>query len=76
MGILSLKLLSFRENGKILIKNLSNNRDFDNKTSGNGKFENVDNYSRTNGNSNKWGFGAEKLAQKTKMGSHLFASVL
>ena len=44
--------------------------------SGNGKSENVANYSRTNGNSNKWGFGAEKLAQKTKMGSHLFASIL
>ena len=44
--------------------------------SGNGKFENVANYSRTNGNSNKWGFGAEKLAQKKEMGSHLFASVL
>ena len=42
----------------------------------NGKFENVANYSRTNRNSNKWDFGAEKLAQKTKMGSHLFASVL
>ena len=63
---------------KDFYKNLSNNRDFESKTyfSRNGKFENVANYSRTNRNSNKWDFGAEKLAQKTKMGSHLFASVL
>ena len=79
MGILSLKLLSFRENGKILIKKTCQTTGISRAKrtfSRNGKFENVANYSRTNRNSNKWDFGAEKLAQKTKMGSHLFASVL
>ena len=33
-------------------------------------------YSRTNGDSNKWGFGLFFLTQKTKMGTHLFESVL
>ena len=71
-------LLSFRENGKIFIKTCqtTGNSRTKHPFPGNGKFKNVANYSRTNGNSNKWGFEAEKLAQKTKMGSHLFASVL
>ena len=36
----------------------------------------VANFSRENGHSSKWGFGAEMLAQKTKMGSHFLASIL
>ena len=78
MRILMVKLLIIYENWKISRKSCQTTEFSRPKRLVLCKWESksVANFSRENGDSRKWGFGVKMLAQKTKMGSHLLASVL
>ena len=81
MGFSDRKIQGLCENGKILVKKLPHETVLRTKTlrflkMGIGKTLQLFREQNTNGISNKRDFGAEFLNAKTKMGSHLFASVL